>query len=130
MIAKNQATTALVIAVLALGAGMAYTQQPQTAQQSQQQDEGPILRPKTSPAKPATPTLLVSCDLACNWTLDDTAKGHIDAGASVKAKVKAGQHTVTAEMKTLSTKRQTRLQSRPRGRPAWPLRCNPCATPA
>jgi hypothetical protein len=88
MIAKNRAAMALVIAVLALGAGMAY------AQQAQQQDEGPILRPKP---KPAAPTLLVTCDLACNWTLDDTAKGHIDAGASVKAKVKAGQHTVAAE---------------------------------
>jgi hypothetical protein len=77
--------------MLALGTGMAYAQQPP------QQDEGPILRPKTSPAKPAAPTLLVSCDLACNWTLDDTDKGHIDAGASVKAKVTAGQHTVAAE---------------------------------
>ncbi len=97
MIARNRASMSLMIAVLALGAGMAYAQQPQPAQQPQQQDEGPILRPKASPAKPATPMLLVSCDLACNWTLDDTAKGHIDAGASVKAKVKAGQHTVTAE---------------------------------
>jgi len=88
---------ALVMAVLALGAGMAYAQQAQPAQQPQQQDEGPILRPKATPAKPTTPTLLVSCDLACNWTLDDTEKGHIEAGASVKAKVKAGQHTVTAE---------------------------------
>ena len=97
MIAKNRASMTLVIAVLALGAGMAYAQQPQPAQQPQQRDEGPILRPKTSPAKPAAPTLLVTCDLACFWTLDDTEKGHIEAGASVKAKVKAGQHSVTAE---------------------------------
>jgi len=97
---------ALMITVLALGAGMAYGQQTPPAQQTQQQqaqqDEGPILMPKTqsakpAPAKPATPTLTVSCDLACNWTLDGTAKGRIDAGASVKAKVKAGPHTVTAE---------------------------------
>jgi hypothetical protein len=91
---------ALVMAVLALGAGMAYAQQAQPAQQPQQpqqQDEGPILRPKATQAKPAAPTLLVSCDLACFWKLDDTEKGHIEAGASVKAKVKAGQHTVTAE---------------------------------
>jgi hypothetical protein len=87
MIATNRAAMALVIAVLALSTGMAC---------AQQQDEGPILRPKT-PAKPAAPTLQVSCDLACNWTLDGTAKGHIDAGASVKTKVKAGQHTVAAE---------------------------------
>jgi hypothetical protein len=97
MIAKNRAAMALVIAMCALGAGMAYAQQPQPAQQPPQQDEGPILRPKTPPAKPAIPTLLVSCDLACNWTLDGTAKGHIDAGATVKAKVSAGQHTVEAE---------------------------------
>lgn len=97
MIAKNRAAMALVIAVLALGTGMAYAQQPQPAQQPPQQDEGPILRPKTPPAKPAAPTLLVSCDLACNWTLDGTAKGHIDAGATVKAKISAGQHTVAAE---------------------------------
>ncbi|MGD0295236.1 MAG: DUF1566 domain-containing protein [Terracidiphilus sp.] len=106
MIAKNRAVMALMITVLALGAGMAYGQQTPPAQQTQQQqaqqDEGPILMPKTqsakpAPAKPATPTLTVSCDLACNWTLDGTAKGRIDAGASVKAKVKAGPHTVTAE---------------------------------
>jgi uncharacterized protein len=57
-----------------------------------QQDEGPILRPK----KPAGATLLVLCDLACDWTLDGEAKGHIDAGDSVKAKVELGQHVVDA----------------------------------
>ncbi|HEY1207804.1 MAG TPA: DUF1566 domain-containing protein [Terracidiphilus sp.] len=87
MIAKKQIIMAMAIAVLVLGAGMALAQE----------DEGPILRPKTPPAKPAAPMLQVSCDLACNWTLDGTAKGHIDAGASVKTKVTAGQHTVAAE---------------------------------
>ena len=50
-----------------------------------QQDEGPILRPKKPPAKPAAATLLAMCDLACNWKLDGEAKGHIDAGGSAKA---------------------------------------------
>jgi len=58
------------------------------------QDEGPILLPKP---KPQTPTMVVTCDLACNWTLDGTVKGRIEAGASVKAKVVIGQHTVVAE---------------------------------
>jgi hypothetical protein len=58
------------------------------------QEEGPILRPKP---KPQTATMQIMCDLACNWTLDGAAKGRIDAGASVKAKVIVGQHTVAAE---------------------------------
>ena len=57
-----------------------------------QQDEGPILRPK----KPAPATLLVSCDLACNWKLDGEAKGDIDTGGSAKARVELGQHLVLA----------------------------------
>jgi hypothetical protein len=61
-----------------------------------QQDEGPILRPKKPPAKPADATLLVMCDLACNWRLDGEAKGHIEAGRSAKAKVELGQHIVLA----------------------------------
>jgi tetratricopeptide (TPR) repeat protein len=55
-----------------------------------QQDEGPILRPK----KPAPATLLVTCDLACNWKLDGEAKGHVDAGGSAKAQIQLGQHVV------------------------------------
>jgi S1-C subfamily serine protease len=61
-----------------------------------QQDEGPILRPKTPPAKPAAATLLVLCDLACNWKLDGEAKGRIEAGGSAKANVVLGQHMVAA----------------------------------
>jgi hypothetical protein len=61
------------------------------------QNEGPILKPKLKP-KPATPsaTLLVMCDLACNWKLDGEAKGHIEAGGSAKTKVELGQHVVFA----------------------------------
>jgi hypothetical protein len=62
-----------------------------------QQNEGPILLPKPKPvAKPASPTLLVLCDLACNWKLDGETKGRIDAGHSVKVKVELGQHLVVA----------------------------------
>jgi len=62
-----------------------------------QQDEGPILRPKPQP-KPATPsaTLLVTCDLACNWKLDGKERGHIAAGNSATAKVELGEHIVVA----------------------------------
>jgi uncharacterized protein len=60
-----------------------------------QQDEGPVLKPKAKP-KPASATLLVVCDLACNWKLDGEAKGHIDAGGSAKVKVELGQHMVVA----------------------------------
>jgi hypothetical protein len=61
-----------------------------------QQDEGPILRPKPQPKPAASATLLVICDLACNWKLDGEAKGRIEAGDSAKAKVVPGQHMVVA----------------------------------
>jgi len=61
-----------------------------------QQDEGPILLPKKPVAKPAGATLLVLCDLACNWKLDGEAKGRIETGGSSKAKVELGQHLVFA----------------------------------
>jgi len=60
-----------------------------------QQDEGPVLKPKPKPI-PTSATLLVMCDLACNWKLDGEAKGHIDAGGSAKVKVELGQHIVVA----------------------------------
>jgi hypothetical protein len=61
-----------------------------------QQDEGPVLKPKKQPAKPGSSTLLVFCDLACNWNLDGVAKGRIDTGASAREKVGPGQHLVIA----------------------------------
>ena len=60
-----------------------------------QQDEGPILKPKAKP-KPAGATLLVMCDLACDWKLDGDAKGRIEAGGAAKVKVGLGQHVVDA----------------------------------
>jgi TPR repeat protein len=61
-----------------------------------QQDEGPILRPRVQPAKPAGATLLVICDIACNWKLDSEPKGRIEAGHSAKVNVVLGQHLVVA----------------------------------
>lgn len=61
-----------------------------------QQDEGPILHPKSTTVKSAGATLLVICDLSCNWTLDGEAKGSIEAGGSAKAKAEPGQHLIVA----------------------------------
>jgi hypothetical protein len=47
-------------------------------------------------AKPAEATLLVMCDLACNWKLDGVAKGRIEAGGSARVTVGLGQHLVAA----------------------------------
>jgi len=80
------------IATWALTAFMATA----TVQLMAQQDEGPILRPKKPAAKPTVATLLVMCDLACNWKLDGETKGHIDAGGAAKATVELGQHVVFA----------------------------------
>ncbi|MGO9775644.1 MAG: hypothetical protein ACLQGT_00010 [Terracidiphilus sp.] len=61
-----------------------------------QQDDVPILRPKNQTNKPVGATLLVICDLACNWKLDGSEKSRIEAGNSVKTKVEPGQHVVIA----------------------------------
>jgi hypothetical protein len=63
------------------------------------QEEGPILLPKPKPVvKPAAPsaTLLVICDLACNWKLDGKSRGRIGAGDSATVPVSLGQHLVAA----------------------------------
>jgi Protein of unknown function (DUF1566) len=80
-----------MIAGWALTSAMVAAALPVLAQQS----DGPILLPKPKP-KPVAATLLVTCDLACNWKLDSEAKGRIEAGGSAKAKVEAGQHVVVA----------------------------------
>jgi len=86
MNARYRAAIILMIAVFVLGEGMAMAQQ----------DDVPILHPKSQITKPASATLLVTCDLACNWKLDGEAKGRIEAGGSAKAKVKVGHHLVVA----------------------------------
>jgi hypothetical protein len=60
------------------------------------QDEGPVLKPKPKTQQPAGATLLVMCDLACNWKLDGEVKGRIEAGAAAKVKVELGQHILVA----------------------------------
>jgi hypothetical protein len=80
------------IATWALTAFMATA----TVQLMAQRDEGPILRPKKPAAKPAVATLLVKCDLACNWKLDGEAMGQIAGGRVANAKIQLGQHVVVA----------------------------------
>jgi hypothetical protein len=84
MSAKYQTAIKLMIAVFALGQGLVVAQQ----------NEVPILKPKAKLVTAAT--LLVMCDLACNWKLDGETKGRIDAGGSAKAKVELGQHALLA----------------------------------
>ena len=76
----------ILVAVLAFAALQALAQK----------DEGPILLPKKQPTEPAGATLLVLCDLACNWKLDGEAKGRIEADGSAKARVELGQHLADA----------------------------------
>lgn len=64
---------------------------------SAQQDAGPVLKPKKATNKPiASATLLVTCDLACNWKLDGEVKGRIEGGSAAKATVELGQHLIVA----------------------------------
>jgi len=65
-----------------------------TASAQQGGDVTVIIKAKSNPA--SLPTLLVMCDLACDWKLDGEVKDHIDAGGSAKVKVEPGQHMVEA----------------------------------
>lgn len=65
-----------------------------TARAQQGGDVTVIIKAKSKPAE--LPTLLVMCDVVCNWKLDGEVKGHIDAGGSAKVKVEPGQHMVEA----------------------------------
>jgi Protein of unknown function (DUF1566) len=69
----------------------------------------PKPKPKTEDSVPKTPaqaspssrvsvaaTLLVTCDVACNWKLDGEAKGEIEADGASKSRTELGQHTITA----------------------------------
>jgi hypothetical protein len=54
-------------------------------------------KPQPAPAHEQQPaSLLVICDLACNWKLDGGDKGRIEAGGSAKAQVVLGEHIVSA----------------------------------
>ncbi len=62
-----------------------------------QQDEGPILLPKKPVAKPAEEaTLLVLCDLACNWKLDGKPHESVSAGGSSSVPLSLGHHIAIA----------------------------------
>jgi TPR repeat protein len=78
------------ISILALAFGIVNTSVLGFAQK----EEGPILKPKPKYATLAT--LLITCDLTCDWKLDGETKGRIDAGGTVKAKVELGQHALVA----------------------------------
>lgn len=68
-------------AVLALGAAV----------NAPGQNEAPL--PKL---KPTSGTVLVVCDVACNWTLDGKTMGSLDGGEYKKAPVSLGHHVIGA----------------------------------
>src|SRR5271156_979858 len=80
-----------LIAVMGIAAASAAI-----VQAAAQQDEGPILKPNKPTSKPSSATLLVMCDLTCNWKLDGEARGSIADGGTKKAPVSLGQHLVDA----------------------------------
>jgi peptidylprolyl isomerase len=51
---------------------------------------------KAKPESAAAATVLVTCDLACNWRLDGKAHGSIAAGDSTTASLSLGQHLLVA----------------------------------
>jgi hypothetical protein len=87
MNAKCRLAVWFVIAGLTVGVALA-----------QQPGGPPMIVPKKPIVRPvaASATLVVHCDLACNWKLDGEDKGRIEAGESAKAKVKHGQHILAA----------------------------------
>jgi hypothetical protein len=90
---KTKAWLAVVCAIFGIMAGVAL---------AQQYDGPPILKSKKPIAKPAarpavaSATLLVLCDLGCNWKLDGEPKGHVAAGTFAKVKIELGEHIVNA----------------------------------
>lgn len=83
---RNPSVLLLVVTALLTSGAAARAQQDG--------DVTVIIKAKSKPA--ALPTLLVMCDLVCNWKLDGEVKGHIYAGGSAKVKVEPGQHMVEA----------------------------------
>jgi hypothetical protein len=102
----------MMSALMALGAAAA------------QQEEGPILLPKPKP-RPTAATLLVTCDLACNWKLDDVAKGRIEAGGSANVNVVLGQHVVVAATEDDLDKVQQLVEVKAVGQKVVNLELNP-----
>ncbi len=96
---------ASLVASIALVCGCVVLQQAPAAVQ----DQGPILTPKPKPQTSASPTLLVLCDLTCDWKLDGVAQGRIEGGASAKVKVELGQHLVVVVSASNSRDRIERM---------------------
>jgi hypothetical protein len=57
-----------------------------------QSDKVPVLKPK----KPPAATVLVHCDLACDWALDGEEMGSLAEGGSKKAPISLGRHLLNA----------------------------------
>lgn len=51
----------------------------------------------SQPLKPPSPTLLISCDLSCDWTLDGKPQGRIADGKSAEVSIALGRHFVIAD---------------------------------
>lgn len=68
----------------------------------------PVAKPKPVPV--AGGTLMISCDLACVWTLDGKVQGRIEAGASAKTTVIAGRHAVAAAIPGSPDRIQTEIE--------------------
>jgi hypothetical protein len=85
--------------ILTVAAGLAFVC---LAGVAQAQDGPPVIpphphaTPKPQPKPAANTALLVTCDLACTWTLDGEAKGPIEAGHMAKASAGPGEHIVEA----------------------------------
>jgi Protein of unknown function (DUF1566) len=79
--------------------GYAYNNHICVSRSAQHQDSPAVPNNKqTTKAKDAvnSSTLLVTCDLACNWKLDGEAKGTIAAQGFGKARSELGQHVLAA----------------------------------
>jgi hypothetical protein len=89
---RNPSVLLLVVTALLITGAAARAQQDG--------DVTVIIKAKSKPA--ALPTLLVMCDLVCDWKLDGEVKGHIDAGGSAKVKVEPGSTWWKPQPRTVS----------------------------
>jgi hypothetical protein len=72
-----------------------------------------------------TATLEVQCDLACNWSLDGQAKGHINAGGSGKVTIGLGDHLVVAKTEDGADKAEWRSKIDSAGLKVVPIKLQP-----
>ena len=75
-----------------------------------QQDDVPILRPRIQTTKTVVATLLVICDLTCNWKLDGVMRGSIAAGEVAKTPLQLGKHLVGASTQDGLDKVETEIE--------------------